>query len=487
MKNLINKIKLTGGKEILVIGDVMLDEYVFGSVTRISPEAPVPILKEERKEWSLGGAANVALNCKHVGCEVNLIGIIGNSNDYAENKLLSMLKENRISINGLVKSDQRNTTLKKRMLAEGQQLLRVDSENNADLSEKEFLEIEKKIKEFIKPGIVILISDYVKGVVTEKFLSKILILAKKYNCLVLADPKKTDFNKYKGVNYLKPNLKEFNQILEFYNLSKDDSIIKNGKMICELLSLDGLIITLGSEGIQFISKKEDIFIPARKQEVFDLTGAGDTVFAFLGLGLSLKLPMKQCLKLANHAASVAVSHLKTYAVSLDELIDKNIDLSEKIFYDWASLKIELDWLRLEGKRVVVTNGCFDLLHSGHIYSLEEAKKQGDILVVALNTDDSIKRLKGNDRPIKTLDERAKVLSAIGIVDFIISFGQDTPKELIKYLKPDILVKGGDYKKEDVVGYHFMKKYGGKVHIVPYQKGLGTTSLIEIARRGRINC
>jgi D-beta-D-heptose 7-phosphate kinase/D-beta-D-heptose 1-phosphate adenosyltransferase len=326
------------------------------------------------------------------------------------------------------------------------------------------------------------LSDYSKGVLSEQVLAYIVEKAKQSGSLVLLDPKGPNFGKYKNVNYLKPNLKEFGQILDFFRLCQHDPIIQNSRKICELLSLDGLFITMGEKGIQFVSKKEELFVPACKKEVFDITGAGDTVFAFLALGFAHKLPIEQCLKLANHAAAVAISHLKTYAVSLDELIEKNNDSTDKIFSDWALLKVELDWLKSEDKKIVFTNGCFDLLHSGHIHLLNEAKKQGEILVVALNTDESIKRYKGPDRPIKNLLERAKVVAAIGVVDFITFFDQDTPKELIEYLNPDVLVKGGDYSKEKVAGYDFMKEKGGTVHIVDYQEGLATTKIIETIKQ-----
>jgi len=481
MKDLLNKIKLSEKKSVLVIGDVMLDEYIFGDVSRISPEAPVLILKENKREWSLGGAANVALNCKQIGCDVSLIGVVG-SNDFAGKKFLSMLCENGISSSGVVQSKNRVTTCKKRAMANNHQLIRIDAENDFDLLKDEFLDIEKKIDQLLKPETMVLVSDYAKGVVTSVVLSKIISCSKKNNCIVIADPKGNTFDKYTGVTYLKPNYKEYLQILHFYGLSKDDSIVENGKTICEILSLQGLILTLGGKGIQFVSKNQDFFVPAYQQEVFDLTGAGDTVMSFLALGLSVKLPMKQCVRLANRAAAVAVSHLKTYAVSLDELVEKEYDFDQKIFDDWALLKIELDWLKLENKKIVFTNGCFDLLHSGHLHVLNEAKKKGDILVVAANTDDSVKRFKGNSRPIKTLEERIKILSALKVVDFVVPFAQDTPKELIEYLKPDVLVKGSDYKKEHIAGYDFMIKSGGTVHLVDLKKGFSTSNLVKLINK-----
>ncbi len=481
MKNLINQIKKSSLKDIIVIGDVMLDEYIFGSVSRISPEAPVIVLKEEKKEWSLGGAANVALNCKHIGCNVNLVGII-NDSDYAGKKILSMLADNGISASGLVQSSERVTTCKKRALNNSHQLLRIDTEDNKALSKKEFVSVLERISKLIKPNSVILVSDYAKGVVTKELLNNIIDLAAKNNCKVLVDPKDKIFEKYKNTNYIKPNYKEYCLMLDFYGLSVNDSIVKNGKIICEKLSLDGLIVTLGEKGIHFVSCNDDVFVPALKKEVYDLTGAGDTVFAFLALGLASGLQIKQSLKLANHAAGVAVSHLKTYAVNLDDLLDKNIYQTEKIFNDWTMLKVELDWLRLEGQKVVFTNGCFDLLHSGHLYLLNKAKALGDVLVVAINTDDSVKRYKGDDRPIKTLQERINVMSALGMVDFVVPFSQDTPKELIEHLKPDVLVKGGDYKKDKIAGADFVLSNGGKVEVVDYQPNFSTTNLVLASKK-----
>ena len=239
-----------------------------------------------------------------------------------------------------------------------------------------------------------------------------------------------------------------------------------------------MIITRGERGMCYISKADAIHLPAQAHDVYDLTGAGDTVVAFLALGFAHGLSVHDCLMIANRAAAVAISHLKTYAVSLDELLDRSIELSEKIYYDWALLKIELDWLRADGKKVVITNGCFDILHQGHVHVLKEAKQQGDILVVALNTDASVQRLKGTSRPINPLVDRAMVMAALGVVDFVVSFDQDTPLALIEYLKPDVLVKGGDYKKESIVGYDFVCGHGGHVHIVDYIAGVSTTALVK---------
>jgi len=476
MKKIINQLKAAGTKEILVIGDVMLDEYVFGAVNRISPEAPVPVLKEEDRSWCLGGAANVAANCKHIGLNVHLIGLIGD-NDRSGNIVFSMLKESNIPTTGMIKSAERVTTCKRRVMAKNHQMLRIDTESDRTISGAEFLEISSRIDMLCKPGMVILISDYAKGLVSKELIAYVISKARANQCTVMVDPKGPDFSKYYDVDYLKPNLKEFTQMVNFFNLPQQNSFIENGKRICKELRLRGLIITLGDKGIHFFSQDQDMLCPAVKREVYDLTGAGDTVFAFLALGIVHGLDMNNCLLLANKAASVAISHLKTYAVSLDELIDRHLEPSEKVFYDWASLKIELDWQRLDGKKVILTNGCFDILHSGHVHTLKEAKKLGDILVVALNTDDSIKKLKGPSRPVNDLAERATMMAAIGVVDFVVPFDQDTPQALIEYLRPDVLVKGGDYKPETIVGYDFVTSYGGRVEIIDFVSGRSTTNLI----------
>lgn len=477
MKKLINYLRNSSQKKVVIIGDLMLDEYFGGSVHRISPEAPVPVLKEEYQDWCLGGAANVAANCKHIGFDVSVIGVI-NDYDYAGQKILTMLNDLKISTEGIIRSTERPTTCKKRFLAKNHQMLRMDIESCNALSEREFSKLASSIDKYITPSSLVLISDYAKGVITQEVVKYILQCAKDRNCVVMVDPKGPHFDKYKSVNYLKPNAKEFGQMVEFFGLPSNKTREENGRAICKLLDLKGLVITLGEKGILYIDEQRNIFFPALKREVYDLTGAGDTVFAFLALGFAHNLAVDDCIKLANHAAGVAVSHTKTYAVSLEELIDRTTEPSEKIYQDWAQLKIELDWQKEGGRRIVLTNGCFDILHPGHIHTLKEAKKCGDILVVALNTDQSVQRLKGPTRPINDLQHRAIVISAIGFVDFVVSFDQDTPQALIEYLRPDILVKGGDYIKEQVVGYDIVTSYGGSVHIIDYIPEKSTTACIE---------
>ncbi len=477
MLSLIKKFKNLKPKNILIIGDIMIDEYFFGNVSRISPEAPVVVVKKEKVEWSLGGAANVAANCKAIGLNVNLIGMI-NDKDLSGQKLISLLNEKGISSSGLVKTDKRHTTRKKRIMAGTHQLMRLDTEESFYATNEEEKNILKKINNLIKKDSIVLVSDYSKGVITPSIFKEIIKIAKEKNCSVLVDPKGSDWAKYFGANYLKPNANEFKELIKFFKLNPEDSIVDNAKKVCECLNLDGLIITLGSKGIQFVSKKDSIFIPVNKKEVYDLTGAGDTVFAFLGLGFANNLPIEENLKLANIAASIAVSHLKTYSVCLDEVLNELKLTDNKIINNWFELKIKLDLLKKQGKKIVFTNGSFDILHVGHLHSLQEAKKQGDVLLVAMNTDASVKRYKGESRPINSLSDRAKLIEAIGVVDFVTSFDQDTPAELIKYLCPDVLVKGGDYVAKQIAGYDTVTSYGGKVFIVDYKDGYSTTNLIN---------
>jgi len=460
-------------KDVLIIGDLMLDEYVFGSVKRISPEAPVPIVLEERTEWSLGGAANVALNCKGIGCNVNIIGVVG-VNDHWGTRIISMLEANNISTNGIVKSSVRVTTRKKRIMAQNHQLIRTDMEDNFLLTDEEREQVYNNIDLMITSNTIVIISDYAKGVIDKALMQKIITKS----CIVLVDPKGPNFSKYLGASYMKPNYKEFEEMCSFFQISVD-SFKEKAYKVCEKLELQGIIVTKGEEGITYISREgEEIFSPSVKKDIFDLTGAGDTAISFIAAGLACNISMEQCLTLANQASAIAISKLKTYAVTLDDIVDEYIAPLEKYYTDWSILKNKLNQIKVAGKTVVLTNGCFDILHTGHIHILRESKKQGDILVVALNTDASIKRFKGEGRPVKPLIERANVMAAMSMVDFIVSFDEDTPLEVIKCLKPDILVKGVDYKPEQVVGYDVLKAYGGKVVIIGWKNQHSSTSLIK---------
>lgn len=476
MKKIIEQLMRSNKEKVLIIGDVMLDEYIFGEVDRISPEAPVPVVKHSKTERSLGGAANVALNCKKIGFEVQLLGVIGN--DKSGEVFLSLLRSNSLPTDNILISKDRATTTKKRIMSINQQLLRVDFEDNFLMLPMERAYIYLQLSMHIPNCKIILISDYAKGVIDEQMVEYIVGLARKHNCIVLVDPKGPLFNKYKGVDFIKPNFKEFKQMCEFFGLSKEKPLVENARHICDSLNLKGLFITLGEKGMQYVSSSEAIFSPAVKKEVFDLTGAGDTVSAFLALGIINYLKIDECLKLANHAAAIAIGYLKNYAVGMEELFTARSVGSRKYIEDWILLKNEIQRLKDKNKKIIFTNGCFDLLHPGHVKYLQEAKNMGDILIVALNTDASIQRIKGMHRPIQNLESRASIMEALESVDFVTTFDEDTPKSLIELIKPDILIKGGDYKVENIVGYEFVTSYGGKVIVVNFEQGHSTTNIVS---------
>ncbi len=486
MKSLIQKLRLATRKSVVVVGDIGIDEYVFGSVSRISPEAPVPIVREQRREMYFGCAANTAVNCRALGLDVSLIGVV-NPQDLYGKSLSDLLSNADLDAHSVVYSSSRKTTTKTRVIAQNHHCLRIDNEDSAELTSEEFEAVAVQLEQCIKPGCVVLLSDYAKGIVTPALIKKVMELARRCGVLVIADPKGPNFAKYRGVDYLKPNAHEFKQMVVRFDIPETLSFVEQARVICRELCLRGLVVTLGERGIHFISETEDIFSPAFKQEVFDLSGAGDTVFAYLAFALVHEVAMSQALVLANKAAAVAISHMKTYAVRLEELLDDTADPEEKIIFDWQRLKERLELLRNQGRRIVFTNGCFDLLHSGHVRCLFEAKKQGDVLIVALNTDASVRRLnKGPERPLNSLPDRAVIIAGLQSVDFVTSFDQDTPAEIIDLLVPDVLVKGGDYVAENIVGYNTVTARGGRVCIIPLVEGKSTSNIVQKARERGIS-
>lgn len=488
MKEIIDQLKSMKKREILVVGDVMLDEYIIGNAERISSEAPIPVVREQSHDYCIGGAGNAAANCLEIGFKVTVVSLI-NDTDFAGQKIISLLKEAKMPTSGLVKSKERRTTHKKRIVAKNQQLLCLDAEDAKSLTKNEFKSACEKIDLLLKPGMIVLISDYDRGFITQELVSYIIKRASMINCVVMVDPSGPDYSKYKGSHYIKPNLKEFNEMLDCLKLRSSDDLIKNALEVCKMLQCNGLFITMGENGIKFVSPDLLAHAPTQVKEICGLAGAGDTVFAYLALGISCNLPIDTCLRLANKAAAIAISHVRTYSVGLDELIDKDIEFSEKIFTEWSHLKIELDWQNLGKKNVVFTSGCFDILHAGHVYLLKEAKKLGDILVVGLNSDESIKRLgKAVGRPINSFINRATVIAALGSVDFVVEFDQSSPKTLLEYLKPDVFVKGGDYNldnaseseliKKFIDECDAVKKYGGVIKTINLLPGFSTTNIIK---------
>ena len=465
-------LKLLRKSNILVIGDVMLDRYLYGTVDRVSPEAPVPVLKPNKEEIRLGGAANVALNLSSLGSKVNLVGISGK--DSASKQIFNLLKENKIK-NSLIKSNLPTIT-KLRLISSKQQLLRLDNEE--EFTKEDWKSTKRKFDESIalKSNNLIIISDYGKGTLQD--IPSLIKKAKRFKKTILVDPKGNNFSKYKGADIITPNFLEFVEVVGSVRSEKD--ITEKAKSLIKSLELEALLITRGHEGMTLFSKEKSKIVrsdfPTQAKEVFDVSGAGDTVIASIAAALSTGFDISSAVKLANVAAGIVVGKSGTATASLLE-IEPYFSYEDSL-YNLNEIQKHSSMLKKRNRRIIFTNGCFDILHAGHVHYLEQAKKLGDELVVGLNSDSSVKNLKGEDRPINNLDQRAKVLSSLECVDKIVSFSEATPIKLIKAIKPDVIVKGGDYKVKDVVGHKEVESWGGKVRIIPLMPGLSTTKIIR---------
>ena len=463
-------------RNILVIGDVMLDTYYTGDVKRISPEAPVPVFRKKAERSVLGGAANVAANLIAAGQNVYMLAMVGN--DETGEKLRRLFEEQGIDTSLILPLD-RHTTEKTRFLASNnQQVLRLDVEDTDPLShsDSEHLveELEKKINGFD----LILISDYLKGLLTYEFTQSVIHLAKRHNIPIIIDVKDPKSEKYADATLLKPNLKELcdltGQVAE-----SDEEIIAASEELRKLRQVKYVLTTCGGRGMVLVGDGEPYFIPAFGQEVFDVTGAGDTTIAYLGACIVNGMTIREAVDIANAAAGIQVSKVGTSSVFWSEIRARLVDQTETSIHKLISGRA-IDTFRKDHKnqKIVFTNGCFDILHVGHVRYLQEAAKLGDILVVGLNSDDSVKRLKGPERPINGEIERAEMLGALGFVDYIAIFGEDTPLNLIKVIQPDVLVKGGDYTPDEVVGKKEVEERGGRLVLIPFVEGKSTTNIIE---------
>ena len=458
---------------ILVVGDIMLDKYSIGDSSRVSPEAPVPVVKVKKEKFVLGGAANVAHNTAKLGAETYLVGFIGD--DEGGNKIKNILKKEKIK-NHLVQSENSPTTTKSRIISRNQQMIRIDYEDINVLHPYNLL--IDKYKNAINLVDIVLISDYGKG--TLKQIELLIEIANKKDIPVLVDPKGNNFNKYKNATLIKPNLREFENIS---GKCIDIKMLENsGKKLRRDLNLEALVITRGEKGISLIENDNSItHISTNAVDVFDVTGAGDTVLAILGLVLGLKQSFKMALKIANIAAGIVVGKLGTSAVSLEEinyiLNSNDNEITSKIV-ELKKLKSILKIEKNKSKKIVMTNGCFDILHLGHIDYLQKAKQFGDLLIVAINDDNSISRLKGKGRPINNLEERTKLLAALECINYVIVFSEDTPKKLYCEIMPDVLVKGSDYEGKFISGAEEVKESGGEVKLVDLLPGYSTTNSIE---------
>jgi D-beta-D-heptose 7-phosphate kinase/D-beta-D-heptose 1-phosphate adenosyltransferase len=459
---------------ILVIGDLMLDHYLWGSCERISPEAPVQVVDIAKETTVLGGAGNVINNLVTLGANVSVSSVIGDDDNGRE--LTIMLKSIGVKTDGLFSQNTRKTSKKSRVIAVSQQVLRYDKESKDAISEESVEKILNSLEKTLFLYDAIILSDYGKGVLTSSLCQGVITRANAMNKMVLVDPKGSDYSKYKGAYLLTPNKKEASLATKI-DINSDEALqnaLLKLKNECEL----GIsMITLSEDGIAIYDEKTKRF-PTVAKEVYDVTGAGDTVIASIAFSLSVGLKIEECCKFANLAAGVVVGKIGSATVTLDEIEEYEASLhkssSDAHIKSFEEIHRIITRCRNSGKKIVFTNGCFDILHVGHVKYLQIAKSFGDILIVGLNSDESVSRLKGPSRPINTAEDRAYILAALEAVDYVVPFTEDTPYELIKMLAPDVLVKGGDYEGKEVVGTEF----AGELRLVDFVDGKSTTTTIQ---------
>ncbi len=462
---------------IVVIGDIMLDNYIFGEIKRISPEAPVPVVKYNKETAFPGGAANVALNLDSLGAKTFIIGTIGK--DSSGKKILAQLKKSGINTKYILADPAKTTTVKTRIVSSNQQVLRIDHEETIDINPKIESQIIKSIKSTLKnlrPDAVIL-SDYRKGILTNKILSETINICNKSKIFIGVDPKGKDFSKYKGVNLITPNQSEA-ELSTNINIKDEASQIDCINKIVNQTKADCVLITKGKNGISYKEKKQKIkSIEAIQKDVFDVTGAGDTFISSFILTYLSTGSYDKSAEFANKAAAVSVTKFGASKITQAELIAVENKIDSKILTADELSKV-IHKQKKSGKKVVFTNGCFDLFHHGHLSILEKSKKLGDILVVAINSDNSVKKLKGKQRPIVNEKNRSALLSSLEFVNYVVVFEENTPLKLIKKIKPDVITKGKDYSKDSVVGGKYIESYGGSVELIPLEKGFSTTGIVK---------
>lgn len=457
---------------VLVVGDVMLDRYWHGSADRISPEAPVPVVKVNMVEERPGGAANVAMNIASLGASSRLVGLTG-IDDAA--KALSE-KLNEVSVRcDFVALPTHPTITKLRVLSRNQQLIRLDFEEGfQNIDAQPLLE---RIEQALPHIGALVLSDYAKGALSQ--VQKMIALANSKGVPVLIDPKGNDFERYRGATLLTPNMTEFEAIVG--RCKNNQEVEEKGMQLVESLDLTGLLITRSEQGMSLLQRgQQPLHLPTQAQEVYDVTGAGDTVIGVLAASLAAGKPLYEACALANVAAGVVVGKLGTSTVSPIELENAIRGRTETGFgvMSEEKLKQAVENARQRGERIVMTNGCFDILHAGHVSYLANARKLGDRLIVAVNSDASTQRLKGETRPVNPLEQRMAVLGALGAVDWVVPFEEDTPQRLIANILPDVLVKGGDYRAEDIAGSKEVWAAGGEVKVLNFEDGISTSNIIK---------
>ncbi len=469
----------------LVIGDVMLDRYLWGRVGRISPEAPVPVVKVEGRTYRLGGAANVAANLAALGCRVRLVGTKGGDN--AGGRLSQLLAETGIEDHLIALVPPRPTIVKTRVMSQGQQLLRLDEEQSEAISPAESKALLGRVMELIADASVVILSDYGKGTLDEASCSTIISSARQRLLPSLVDPKGGDWTRYNGATCITPNTSEL-ELIAGKRLKCEETLKEAGLQIIKALEIDRLLVTRGPKGMALFNRNEPpMLIVTQARDVFDVSGAGDTVIATVAAGIAAGLDWPHAAELANIAAGIVVGKVGTNPIRSDELalaLRQGHNGTQRKICDLASAELTLNTWRAGGNSIVFTNGCFDILHAGHIRLLHAAADEGERLIVGLNSDSSVRRIKGAHRPILPQQDRAALLAALGCVDMVVIFEEDTPLSLIKALKPDVLVKGADYSREAIVGHELVEGWGGRVVLAPLVENLSTTGIVEkVKNRG----
>ncbi len=478
--HLIDMVNRAETVEILCIGDIMLDRFVYGHVDRISPEAPIPVLRIDREDAMLGGAGNVVRNVLSLGANARFCGLVGE--DEAGRQIANLLNENDRCCATLLLDETRPTSLKTRFMASNQQMLRADHESLGPLSEKQHGDLIMDVAQSLGQAKVMVLSDYGKGVLHGENAIDLIALAKKAGLPIIVDPKGDDYSKYRGATLVTPNRKELSEASRMA-CDSDQSIVAAARHIIETCGIENVLATRSQDGMTLVTRKGDVIhLPTEAREVFDVSGAGDTVVASLAVMLGLGATLSDAARLANVAAGIVVAKIGTASVYGEELIEAlhHQDLSKaeaKVVGPDSAKDRVLRW-QTQGQSVGFTNGCFDLLHPGHISLLKQAAEQCDKLVVGLNSDASVQRLKGPERPIQNEMARATVLSSLACVDMVVIFDEDTPMELLSTLLPNVLVKGADYTIDQVVGAELIQQNGGRVFLAQLKDGFSTTNTVK---------
>ena len=487
-RELIRLVERLGRPRICVVGDLMLDRYVFGDAERISPEAPIQILRVAQEESRLGGAGSVVNNLLALKARVSVFSILGA--DAAGNQMMADLKAAGARTAGVLRLRDRPTTIKTRFVGRAQhrhpqQVLRVDWEDTRPLPRDVEDRLIAKVAAAARTADAIVISDYNKGVLTPRLTQQVIRLGRRHKVPVLIDPiKASDYSKYRGATLLTPNRME-TQLASGITLTGPDAIRAAAKRLVDGLRLNAVIITLDRDGAYLATRgKSGQMVPTRARPVYDVAGAGDMVIAVVALALAAGTPLPEAVRLANVAGGLEVQKFGVQTVSREEIISELLEearLSGDKVRSLDNLLVDLARHRMLGERIVWTNGCFDVIHAGHIDFLEFAGRQGDVLVLGLNSDSSVRANKGPERPICNQEHRSRVLAALEAIDYIVIYDDPTPQKLIEAVRPDVLVKGEDWRHKGVVGREFVEAHGGKVVLAPLVKGLSTTELVRRIR------